>query len=229
MTQVALSTCFPLCFRPWWRSMQNWNQCWIQWLPTEGSGKSCTKKDYRSRLPPQTLPVPWWPGKTDCKPPRAAAPPCGREGPPHPELLALVEPQHPIGSARIVSPKALIVSGSTQESVVGSRGTKDGVGQRIWPSTFHPEPILLDLDPWTWGPSAPLLLSWEDTVVKVSLWLLPVWYFSVMSPSFPCSLSWSRLSHQMVPRMQICVLDVLLLILLLLSDAPGPWFSLPSG
>lgn len=53
---------------------------------------------------------------------------------------------------------------------------------------------------------------------KVSLWLPPVWYFSVISTSFLCSLSWSSLLLQTVLRMQICVIDVLLLILLLLSD-----------
>lgn len=55
-------------------------------------------------------------------------------------------------------------------------------------------------------------------MVKVSPWLLPVWYFSVRSISFLCSFSRSGLLLQTVLRMQICVLDVLLLILLLLSD-----------
>lgn len=78
-------------------------------------------------------------------------------------ISALVETHHSVHSAWTVLKSWLYQEAHKKVCLAAEeQRLKDGGGQRIWPSTFCPEYILLDLDPQTWRPSAPLLLSWKD-------------------------------------------------------------------
>lgn len=214
--------------------MRSWSPCWIQWLPTGGSGKSYTKTDRRSLLPPRPLRVSRWRARTECR--RLLKSLCATPWPGgfsaawrtcfrgHIHLSFRLRQSWSVDCIDWTRTRTWKCAWQQR-----NRRLKDGVGRRTWPSTLREEPALLGLDPWTWGLSAPLVLSWGDAVVKASLTLLYVWLFSVKSTSLLCSLSWSRPLCQTVPGIQICLLGVLFLIRLFLRDALGHWSHLPVG